>query len=123
MLHGNRYPELVIQWTRNFSFDCGVRATDKDRRYRAHVGREPSFYASFDSPQERFPPKARLYGTGHGFTFQISVAYSVIVRSVENFPELATFKMVFRAQASGLLYKSSNRWSASRYDFKSAKCM
>src|ERR1700757_1091156 len=63
-----------------------------------------------------------FYGTGHGFTFQISAAYSAIVRSVENFPELATFKMAFRAQASWSPYKSSKRWSASRYDFKSARC-
>src|SRR4029077_396648 len=64
-----------------------------------------------------------FYGTGHGFTFQISSAYSEMVRSVENLPELATFKMAFRVQPSGSLYKSSARWSASRYDFKSARCI
>ena len=30
----------------------------------------------------------RFYDTGHGFTFQISAAYSAMVRSLENFPEL-----------------------------------
>ena len=65
----------------------------------------------------------RFYGTGHGVTFQIAAAYSAIVRSVENFPELATFKMAFLAQAFWSPYKSSNLWSTSRYDFKSAKCM
>ena len=43
---------------------------------------------------------SRFYGTGHGYTFQISVAYSLIVRSLENFPEPATFKMAMRAHAS-----------------------
>ena len=41
------------------------------------------------------------YGTGHGFTSQIRVAYSVIVRSLENFPEPATFKIALRPQVSG----------------------
>jgi hypothetical protein len=41
------------------------------------------------------------YGTGHGFTFQMSLAYSPIVRSAENFPERATFKIALRAQPSG----------------------
>src|SRR4051794_5712591 len=50
-----------------------------------------------------------LYGTGHGFTSQMSVAYSAIVRSLENFPEPATFKMAFRAQASGSAYNSPRR--------------
>src|SRR5262245_20628868 len=37
--------------------------------------------------------------TGHAFTFQISAAYSAMVRSLENFPEPATFKMALRAHA------------------------
>ena len=39
--------------------------------------------------------------TGHGFASQISAAYSAMVRSLENFPEPATFRMTLRAQASG----------------------
>jgi hypothetical protein len=42
-----------------------------------------------------------FYGTGHGFTPQISLAYSAIVRSLENFPDAATFRMAFRAHFSG----------------------
>jgi hypothetical protein len=41
------------------------------------------------------------YRTGHGFAFQISEAYSAMVRSLENFPEQATFTIALRAQPSG----------------------
>ena len=37
-----------------------------------------------------------------------------MVRSLENFPELATFKMALRAQASRSAYSATSRWSASR---------
>src|SRR5436190_1176258 len=47
------------------------------------------------------------YGTRHGCTFQISAAYSAMVRSLENFPELATFQIAFRAQALGSAYRRS----------------
>ena len=40
------------------------------------------------------------YGTGHGFAFQISAAYWTMVRSLENFPELAIFKIALRAHSS-----------------------
>ena len=56
----------------------------------------------------------RAQGTGHGFAFQISAAYSAIVRSLENLPEPATFRIALRAQPSGSAYSSSSRWSASR---------
>jgi hypothetical protein len=39
--------------------------------------------------------------TGHGRASQTSAAYWAIVRSLENFPELATFRMAVRVQASG----------------------
>src|SRR5512132_4587315 len=39
--------------------------------------------------------------TGHAFAFQMSAAYSAIVRSLENFPELATFKIVLRDHDAG----------------------
>ena len=41
------------------------------------------------------------YGTGHGFTFHISAAYSRMVRSLENFPELAMFSTALRVQSPG----------------------
>ena len=31
-----------------------------------------------------------LHGTGQGSAFQMTAAYSAMVRSLENFPELAT---------------------------------
>ena len=43
----------------------------------------------------------RRYGTGQGSAFQICDAYSAMVRSLENFPEPAMFKIAFRAQPHG----------------------
>jgi len=40
------------------------------------------------------------YGTGQGAAFQMSALYSLMVRSLENIPELATFRMAMCAQAS-----------------------
>src|SRR5262249_722742 len=49
-----------------------------------------------------------------GLGWQMSAAYSAIVRSLENFPELATFRMALRAQASGTAYSAQSFPSASR---------
>src|SRR5262249_39513983 len=62
-------------------------------------GREPT--ASGDRLQAadggvvagaRLGHRWRSYVTGHGLASQISAAYSAMVRSLENFPEAATFK-------------------------------
>ncbi len=53
------------------------------------------------------------YDTGHGFTFQTPSAYSEIVRSLENFPEPATFRMALCAQAFGSAYNRAKRSCAS----------
>src|ERR1700731_5286049 len=71
-------------------------------------------------------PRVHSYafsGIGHGLTPQISLAYSAIVRSLQNFPEAATFKMALRAHSSGSPYNAHSRSSASRYDLRSAKCL
>jgi len=47
------------------------------------------------------------YRTGDGFKFQISRAYSMIVRSLENFPEQATLMMAFCAHPSGSAYSAA----------------
>src|SRR5271166_4096063 len=62
-------------------------------------------------------------GIGHGLTFQISAAYCAIVRSLENFPEPATFRMALRAHWSESAYAAVSCASAVRYEFRSAKCM
>src|SRR4029450_10608521 len=54
------------------------------------------------------------HGTAHALTCQMLAAYSEIVRSLENFPEPATFKMALRAQASGSAYSARSLSSASR---------
>ena len=41
-------------------------------------------------------------GTGHGATFQISLAYCEIVRSLEKRPEAAMLRMALRAHPSRL---------------------
>src|SRR3989441_12963211 len=56
-----------------------------------------------------------LHSTGHRFAFQMSAAYSALVRSLENFPEPATFKIALRAHPSKSAYNSTSRWSASRF--------
>ena len=48
----------------------------------------------------RAASKCEYYGTGHGLAFQISAAYWAIVRSLENFPDPAIFKIALRAHAS-----------------------
>src|SRR5215470_4317591 len=42
------------------------------------------------------------YGTGQGLACQISVAYSAMVRSLENLPELAKFAITLPVQPSSL---------------------
>jgi len=69
------------------------------------------------SSEQLFPAAATLgfrYDTGHGFMFQMPAAYSAMVRSLENFPELATFKIAFCAHPSGSEYSFVKRWSASK---------
>src|SRR4051794_9575494 len=46
------------------------------------------------------PGHVRPYVTGQGFACQISVAYSAIVRSLENVPVLAMLRIALRAQPS-----------------------
>ena len=49
----------------------------------------------------RFSHRSRSYGTGHGLASQISAAYSAMVRSLENLPEAATFRIALRAHPFG----------------------
>src|SRR4029450_3697769 len=55
-----------------------------------------------------------LHSTGHRFTFQMSAAYSAIVRSLENFPEPATFKIALRDHPTESAQSSHSCWSASK---------
>ena len=41
----------------------------------------------------------RRYDTGHGAACQMSAAYSAIVRSLENLPDAAMFRIALRAQS------------------------
>ena len=60
-------------------------------------------------------PIRRRYDTGHGSASQIPAAYSAMVRSLENLPEPATFRIALQAQPCGSAYSSSSRRSASRH--------
>src|SRR5207237_10054718 len=62
------------------------------------------------------------HDTGHGLTCQMSDAYSAIVRSLENLPEPATFRIALRAPASRSAYSAQRPASASRYEARSARC-
>ena len=84
-------------------------------RHDAGAGFPASGLISAMSP----PP----YFTMQGFAFQMSAAYSAMVRSLENFPDPATLRMAFRAQPSWSAYSAPSRWLASRYDRRSARCM
>ena len=53
--------------------------------------------------------RALHHDTGHGLTRQMSAAYSAMVRSLENLPELATFRMALRAQPSESAYSVTSR--------------
>jgi hypothetical protein len=70
------------------------------------------------------PPKSRTlrHGTGQGTAFQIPEAYSAIVRSLENFPDPAMFKMVLRSQFARSVYSFVSRESAVKYEERSARC-
>ena len=50
-----------------------------------------------------------IYKIGQGSACQISRAYSVMVRSLENFPEEAMFRTALRDQFSLSAYNSANR--------------
>src|SRR6266404_1954477 len=54
------------------------------------------------------------HGTAQAFTSQMSAAYSAMLRSLENFPELATFRIALRAHACGSAYTEQSLRSASR---------
>ena len=41
-----------------------------------------------------------VHYAGHGCAFQISFAYSAMVRSLENLPDAAMFRIALRVQAS-----------------------
>src|SRR5208337_3324566 len=79
-----------------------------------HGRRIPREYAEVDAHlidggAQRRGSANRSYGMGHAFTFQMSAAYSAIVRSLENFPELATFRIALCAHAPGSAYKAPSR--------------
>lgn len=57
--------------------------------------------ANADESRERENRAKCPYSTGQGLTPQISVAYCEMVRSLENFPLLPTFKTALRANSSG----------------------
>ena len=81
---------LRIEWPRSDGVGGGL---PRDTTFRRHA-----------APPESI--EIRLVGfphaTGHGLACQISLAYSAIVRSLENFPDAATFRIALRAQACGI---------------------
>jgi hypothetical protein len=69
-------------------------------------GRSPLHCVDGGRRRSQLPRLAHLnardaYPIGQGCARQISEAYSAIVRSLENLPELAILRMLFCAQLSG----------------------
>src|SRR5262249_5492452 len=57
--------------------------------------------------------------TGHGSTFQMSAAYSWMVRSLENLPEQATLMIALRAHASRSAYSRPTCCCVCAYEVRS----
>ena len=81
------------------------------RRQRGHMHQHTGGTAAGPEWRKRdlMFEEGAVHDTGQGCTFQISVAYWAMVRSLENFPEPATFKIALPAQALGSPYKSTRR--------------
>src|SRR6266850_2357005 len=64
-----------------------------------------------------------LYSSGHGFACQMSAAYSVMVRSLENLPEWPRLRIALRAHTSGWVYREpAFSWVSTEAD-RSARCL
>ena len=80
------------------------RTLDRMEKHRGHLY---NWYDTSDGRPLALPPdrqttrRAALYPTRTGFAFQLSSAYSAIVRSELNLPVRATFRMAIRVQRSG----------------------
>src|SRR5690348_3948135 len=76
------------------------REIDEQRLRRRLAGQRGDLDGLFHVVDHR-----RLHhDTTHGFACQISDAYSAIVRSLENLPEPATFRIALRAHAPRSAY-------------------
>src|SRR2546422_10511823 len=90
---------------------------DEHRRRRRLAGQRRDRGSLFHVVDHR-----RLHhDTGHGFTCQMSDAYSAIVRSLENLPEPATFRIALRAHAPESAYTSQRRGQDSRTEGRTVR--
>jgi hypothetical protein len=87
--------------------DCGRPLGPPTLWTRGSQGRAPFGSHNESVSTWKHPPHSggvclEVAGTGQGCTCQMPAAYSPMVRSLENWPDAAMFKMAFRAQSSGL---------------------
>src|SRR4030095_2442506 len=111
-----------VRWSRSLPADSGFLSRGDARNTRVQV--EWDLLAALLEPA--CPQVGKLacisilllttgyWETGHAFAFQMSAAYSAIVRSLENFPEPATFRIALRDHPAESAYMSHSRWSASK---------
>src|SRR5215467_11415673 len=66
------------------------------------MGRLPTWRVSWG---QSLRLRLGLYSSGHGCACQMSLAYSVMVRSLENLPAWPTLRIALRAHASGCVYR------------------
>src|SRR5208337_2995716 len=97
---------------------AGTAVFGRKRRKHSHLGT-----GAHSRPATRRTQCVLHYGMGHGSAFQMSRAYSAMVRSLENFPELATFRMALRAHSPGFAYNAPAASCARQYEVRSARCM
>ncbi len=81
---------------------------------RKHLSLNPPFPPANPTPGRNAPaecprPPQNPHTVGQGVRFQMSEAYSAIVRSLENFPDPAIFKIALRENSSRSAYNRPTR--------------
>lgn len=93
------WPTAAVKYLPNYLLD-GSTPPAVGGALLSKSGERMPFIRPLDGASSRTYVPA-VFGTAHASRFQISVAYSAMVWSLENFPALATFKIVFWAHAPG----------------------
>ncbi len=112
LLHWPQVPENTQNGNGLLLQKVGMDLAPAPRRLGAGVGAS-GVRAPLAKDMTR-PDPSRAYLTGQGLAPQISVAYSWIVRSLENLPEAAMLWITLRAQSSGLPWSAQTAASARR---------
>lgn len=88
-----------VRGIRDRRLGAAVRLDRIDRSFQEREPDHPTLARSAPAPKGLRRARAR-HGIRTGDSFQMSRAYSAMVRSEENFPERAVFRIAIRAQRS-----------------------